>query len=36
MNDVWKNPNFRIDNGQLHYQKMKADKLENYILDLKN
>jgi hypothetical protein len=34
--DVWKNPNFRIDNGQLHYQKMKADKLENYILDLKN
>jgi hypothetical protein len=36
MNDVWENPNFRIDNGQLHYQKMKAEKLENYILDLKN
>ena len=36
MNDVWGNPNFRIDNGQLHYQKMKAEKLENYTLDLKN
>ena len=36
MNDVWENPNFRIDNGQLHYQKMKAGKLENYTLDLKN
>jgi hypothetical protein len=36
MNDVWENPNFRIDNGQLHYQKMKAEKLENYTLDLKN
>jgi hypothetical protein len=34
--DVWKNPNFRIDNGQLHYQKNKAGKLENYTLDLKN
>jgi hypothetical protein len=36
MNDVWENPNFRIENGQLHYQKMKAEKLENYTLDLKN
>jgi hypothetical protein len=36
MNDVWENPNFSIDNGQLHYQKMKAEKLENYTLDLKN
>jgi hypothetical protein len=36
MNDVWENPNFRIDNRQLHYQKMKAGKLENYTLDLKN
>jgi len=36
MNDVWEKPNFKIDNGQLHYQKMKAEKLENYTLDLKN
>jgi hypothetical protein len=36
MNDVWENPNFKIDNGQLHYQKMKTEKLENHILDLKN
>ena len=36
MNDVWKNPNFRIEEGQLHYQKMKAEKSENHTLDLKN
>ena len=35
MNDVWENPNFRIEEGQLHYQKTKAGKLENYSLDLK-
>lgn len=35
-NDVWNNPNFRIENGQLHYQKSKAGKLENYTLNLKN
>ena len=36
MNDVWENPNFRIEDGQLHYQKTKAGNLENYSLDLKN
>lgn len=36
MKDVWNNPNFKIDNGQLHYQKMRANKLENYTLALKN
>ncbi|MBU3660035.1 MAG: hypothetical protein FGM14_09205 [Flavobacteriales bacterium] len=36
MRDVWENPNFRIENGQLHYQKSKAGKLENYTLNLKN
>ena len=36
MNDVWENPNFRIEDGLLQYQKMKAEKLENYTLDLKN
>ena len=36
MNDVWENPNFRIEEGTLHYQKNKAGKLENYSLDLKN
>ena len=35
MNDVWENPNFRIEEGTLHYQKNKAGKLENYSLDLK-
>jgi len=36
MNEVWNNPNFRIVNGQLYYQKNKEGKLENYTLDLKN
>ncbi len=36
MNDVWENPYFRIEDGQLYYQKMKAEKSENYSLDLKN
>ncbi len=36
MNDVWNNPNFRIESGQLHYQRIKAGKLENYKLDLRN
>ena len=35
MNDVWENPNFRIEEGTLHYQKNKAGKLEIYSLDLK-
>ena len=36
MSDVWENPNFRIEEGTLHYQKTKAGNLENYSLDLKN
>ncbi len=36
MNDVWENPNFRIEEGTLYYQQNKAGKLENYSLDLKN
>jgi hypothetical protein len=36
INEVWNNPNFRIEYGQLHYQRTKAGKLENYTLDLKN
>jgi len=34
MNDVWNNPNFRIEDGQLYYQKNKGGKLENYSLEL--
>ena len=36
MSDVWENPNFRIEDGYLHYQKTNAGNLENYSLDLKN
>jgi hypothetical protein len=35
MNDVWENPNFRIEDGQLYYQKNKSGKLENYSYNLK-
>jgi hypothetical protein len=35
MNDVWGNPNFRIEDGQLYYQKNKSGKLENYSYNLK-
>jgi hypothetical protein len=35
MNEVWENPNFRIEDGQLYYQKNKSGKLENYSYNLK-